>query len=66
MKRRSFLGATGSAAVALALAKNAEAREPADKPNVIYMMLNEIGYFELSCMGHNFLTMTLHGGSTRI
>ena len=27
----------------------------ADKPNVVYMMLDELGYFELSCMGHPVL-----------
>lgn len=55
MKRRSFLKAAGSAAATLALTDRAQAKGRVDKPNVIYMMLDEIGYFELSSMGHEIL-----------
>ncbi len=34
---------------------NLPAAERSDKPNVVYMMLDEIGYFELSSMGHKVL-----------
>jgi arylsulfatase A-like enzyme len=55
MRRRDFLRSAGSAAATLALAGRAEARGRTDKPNIVYMMLDEIGYFELSSMGHNIL-----------
>ncbi len=55
MKRREFLKAAGSSAVTLALADNLAAADRSAKPNIVYMMLDEIGYFELSCMGHKIL-----------
>ncbi|MHC4252098.1 MAG: arylsulfatase [Planctomycetota bacterium] len=55
MRRRDFLKTAGSSAIALALAESASAREPGSKPNIVYMMLDEIGYFELSSMGHKIL-----------
>ena len=55
MKRRDFLKAAGSSAVTLALADNLAAADRGAKPNIVYMMLDEIGYFELSCMGHKIL-----------
>ena len=39
----------------LALANNLTAGDQDDKPNIVYMMLDEIGYFELACMGHKIL-----------
>ncbi len=57
MNRRHFLKTAGLAAASLAapgcaltpttVAKN--------KPNIIYIMLDELGYFELSCMGNKYL-----------
>ncbi|MBT3199274.1 MAG: arylsulfatase [Phycisphaerales bacterium] len=55
MKRRDFLKAVGCSALAFGLAGKLNARTKGDKPNVIYMMLDEIGYFELSCMGHKII-----------
>ena len=61
MDRRDFLGLagwtglglTGGAAMSSALASRA--RAAARKPNIIYLMLDELGYYELSCMGHKIL-----------
>ncbi|NQT85723.1 arylsulfatase [bacterium] len=55
MKRRDFLKAAGSSTITLALADDTLARDQANKPNIVYMMLDEIGYFELSSMGHKIL-----------
>ncbi len=55
MKRRDFLKTAGSSAITLALANNLTAGDRVDKPNIVYMMLDEIGYFELSSMGHKIL-----------
>ena len=52
MKRRDFLKAAGCSAITLGLTGRLAARAQSDKPNIVYMMLDEIGYFELSCMGH--------------
>ncbi len=53
--RRTFLhqvaGATAMAAARTALAGDAASR----KPNIVYIMSDELGYFELSCMGHPHL-----------
>lgn len=55
MERRDFLKMAGSSAITLALADSVAARERGDRPNIVYMMLDEIGYFELSSMGHKIL-----------
>ncbi len=55
MKRRDFLKTAGSSVIALALGNPLMAKRRVDKPNIVYMMLDEIGYFELSCMGHKIL-----------
>ena len=55
MKRRDFLKAAGCSAVALGLPRTLKAKKRTDKPNIVYMMLDEIGYFELSSMGHKIL-----------
>jgi len=55
MKRRDFLKTAGCSAISLALANKLTAGERGGRPNVVYMMLDEIGYFELSCMGHKIL-----------
>ena len=50
--RRDFLKAAGAG---LALAATPTAAAPARKarkPNIVYIMADELGYFELSCMGN--------------
>jgi arylsulfatase A len=42
-------------AVVLVVSLQAVAQKRTDKPNVVYMMLDEIGYYELSFMGHKIL-----------
>ena len=54
MRRRDFLRTVAGSAAALASGWQANA-SPAVKPNVIYIMLDELGYFELSCMGNDKL-----------
>ncbi|MCK4292884.1 MAG: arylsulfatase [Planctomycetes bacterium] len=59
MKRRDFLKAAGFGAAAFAVpgcayARRGRAKKP-NKPNIIYIMLDELGYFELSCMGNKYL-----------
>jgi len=55
MIQGDFLKIAGSFAITLALANSLTAMERVDKPNIVYMMLDEIGYFELSSMGHKIL-----------
>ncbi|MGD8499673.1 MAG: arylsulfatase [Phycisphaerales bacterium] len=58
MKRRDFLRAVGFGAAALAMPGRAHASPRVmrgKKPNIIYIMLDELGYFELSCMGNKYL-----------
>lgn len=58
MKRRDFLRTIGVGAAALALSKQLDARQSRaehNKPNIVYIMLDELGYFELSCMGNKYL-----------
>jgi arylsulfatase A len=55
MKRRDFLKVAGCSAIGLGLAGRLGAQAAGRKPNIVYMMLDEIGYFELSCMGHKIL-----------
>ena len=55
MTRRHILTIAGSLAIVLTLANCLTAGDRVDQPNVVYMMLDEIGYFELSCMGHKVL-----------
>lgn len=54
--RREFLGAMSAAALAATLTPYARAQgaAPGGKrpPNVIYYIADELGYYELSCMGH--------------
>ncbi|MGD2174511.1 MAG: arylsulfatase, partial [Candidatus Brocadiaceae bacterium] len=51
--RRRFLRQVGSAA-ALAAAGRAAGQAPGErrKPNIVHIMSDELGYYELSCMGH--------------
>jgi arylsulfatase A-like enzyme len=58
MKRRDFLKTVsfGAAALAAPAWTNAQRRSTnASKPNIVYIMLDELGYFELSCMGNKYL-----------
>ncbi len=50
--RRDFLKAAGISAVGLACYGSNAISKSNNKPNIIYIMLDELGYFELSCMGH--------------
>ena len=51
--RRDFLRAAGSGAVLAAAGKAAAVAEPKKpKPNIVYIMSDELGYYELSCMGN--------------
>ena len=56
MNRRDFLGVLGAGAAAMvlpALSRKAAAQAAAPrKPNVVYFIIDELGYYELSCMGH--------------
>ncbi len=49
--RREFLGRLGGAGLLAAAARlpAAEGRRP---PNIVYFMSDELGYYELSCLGH--------------
>ncbi len=45
-----------TAAVAFAgVARAADRNDKAKPPNIVYIMLDELGYFELSCMGNKYL-----------
>jgi len=58
MKRRDFLKAAGVTIAAVAMPGCTSAQQrvvKAKKPNIIYIMLDELGYFELSCMGNKYL-----------
>ncbi len=57
LSRREFLEVAAGGAVGAALTVNAfrapaRERTAEDAPNIIYIMLDEVGYYELSCMGH--------------
>ncbi len=55
MDRRKFLKTTGAAVAAAALPGKADASDIAETPNIIFIMLDEWGYFEWSAMGHRIL-----------
>lgn len=50
--RREFLGQLGGAGVLAAAASRLPAAEGRRPPNIVYFMDDELGYYELSCMGH--------------
>jgi arylsulfatase A-like enzyme len=58
MKRRDFFRAVSLGAAALAMPGRVHASPRVTggkKPNILYIMLDELGYFELSCMGNKYL-----------
>jgi arylsulfatase A len=58
MKRRDFLKAIGLGAAVLVTPGCAQTQyliAQSKKPNIIYIMIDELGYFELSCMGNKYL-----------
>ncbi|MFC1498179.1 sulfatase-like hydrolase/transferase [Verrucomicrobiota bacterium] len=55
MNRRDFLKTAGTAAITLAMGTGVTAANLTDKPNIIYIMMDEWGYFEWSAMGHPIL-----------
>jgi len=59
MKRRDFIKAASLSAAALTVPGCTYARrrsaKNSSKPNIVYIMLDELGYFELSCMGNKYI-----------
>ena len=52
MNRRNFLKVSGAGALALALGPHPlAARTSNDKPNIIFIMADDLGYKELGCYG---------------
>jgi arylsulfatase A len=56
MKRRDFLGLTVGAGAFVWLPRVGSSSEKSrTRPNFVLIVLDELGYYELSCMGHRFL-----------
>ena len=56
MRRRDFIKAVGMGIASLTLPRAAlTAVAPSKRPNIVYVILDELGYFELSCMGNQYL-----------
>jgi arylsulfatase A len=56
MNRRDFLRAAGiSGASFLLWQTNLAARALSKKPNFVFFIIDELGYYELSCMGHTIM-----------
>ncbi|MHC4435512.1 MAG: twin-arginine translocation signal domain-containing protein [Planctomycetota bacterium] len=52
MNRRDFLKASGAVVVTLALRSTAGVGQPSSKkPNIIFIMADDLGYKELGCYG---------------
>ncbi|MBL7184702.1 MAG: sulfatase-like hydrolase/transferase [Phycisphaerae bacterium] len=53
MNRRDFLKLAGASGASLLLAnRNFVIGAGGSKPNIVFLILDELGYYELSCMGH--------------
>jgi len=53
MNRRDFLRLTGISGMSFFLWQTDLAgRSRRRKPNIVFLILDELGYYELSCMGH--------------
>jgi len=50
--RRDFLKLTGAGLLSAGAFSLSRAEEKTEKPNIVYIMSDELGYYELSCMGH--------------
>jgi len=56
MRRREFIKTVGMGIASLTMPGTAPAGPKRSKrPNIIYIILDELGYFELSCMGNRYL-----------
>jgi len=53
--RREFLKLTGLGALAASARVLPAAETGGRKPNIVYIMADELGYYELSCLGHPHL-----------
>jgi len=55
MNRRDFLRTTAAVAITLMSGGKTTAASAVDMPNIVYIMMDEWGYFEWSAMGHPIL-----------
>ena len=53
MHRREFLKTVGAGAGCLSLTGCGNSQSSDRRPNIIYIMLDEWGYYEMSCLGHD-------------
>ena len=55
MRRRAFLAAVGATGAAAALGRAAPAGPARRKPNIIYIVADDLGYGELGCYGQKWI-----------
>ncbi len=56
MRRREFIKGAGAILAGSSVASGmGRAGRKKNQPNIVYIMLDELGYFELSCMGNKYL-----------